>query len=201
MVFPMLVKEVMVILAGYALGCFAAGYYLVRWRTGQDIRTIGSGATGGTNVGRLLGKPGFAVTMALDLLKGCLAVWAAFYFEVRAWAVALTVAAVVIGHIWPVQLGFQGGKGLATVLGAMLVFDVRLLIVLIILALLLGLLLRQFAIGVLTLAALAPAVAAAWGRPWTDVLGLAVTAAAILIAHRGNIRALLERRSRPTDKG
>src|SRR5205809_904104 len=50
-------KETLVMLLGYALGCFTSGYYLVRWRTGDDIRWLGSGSVGATNVGRILGRP------------------------------------------------------------------------------------------------------------------------------------------------
>ena len=61
----------------YVLGCYSTGYYLVRKRTGQDIRELGSGSTGARNAGRALGRSGFLLTMAGDLAKGGLAVWLA----------------------------------------------------------------------------------------------------------------------------
>src|ERR1035441_2499722 len=67
-------------LAAYALGCFTTGYYLVRWRTGQDVREVGSGSVGARNVGRLLGRQGFLATMLCDFGKGMLAVWGARRF-------------------------------------------------------------------------------------------------------------------------
>src|SRR5687767_9587168 len=104
----------LVLAAAYLLGCFSTGYYLARLRTGQDIRSVGSGSAGGSNVGRLLGKSGFAITMLGDTLKGALAVAVGVYAGLAPWLLGVVMLAVVLGHIFPVQLGFRGGKGLAT---------------------------------------------------------------------------------------
>lgn len=109
----------------YALGCFATGYYLVRARTGRDIREIESGNIGARNVGRLLGKSGFILTTIGDAVKGALAVGATKYFTGSSLLAALAVLFVVIGHIWPVTLNWRGGKGVVTSGGAMVVFDYR----------------------------------------------------------------------------
>jgi len=69
-----------IFLAAYALGCLTTGYYLVRRRTGQDLRILGSGSIGARNVSRLLGWRGFLVTVLGDFGKGALAVWAARHF-------------------------------------------------------------------------------------------------------------------------
>lgn len=115
-------------LGAYVLGCFATGYYLVRSLRGQDIRSLESGNIGARNVGRILGRSGFAITVLGDVAKGVLAVWAAqrFFPDPRLASVALL--AVVAGHIWPAQLRFHGGKGVATSIGALAIYDVRLLI-------------------------------------------------------------------------
>lgn len=109
----------------YALGCFATGYYLVRARTGQDIREIESGNIGARNVGRVLGKTGFWITTVGDFAKGALAVGATKYFTSSNLLAALAVLCVVVGHIWPVTLNWRGGKGVVTSGGAMVVFDYR----------------------------------------------------------------------------
>jgi glycerol-3-phosphate acyltransferase PlsY len=116
-------------LGAYVLGCFATGYYLVRALRGQDIRTLESGNIGARNVGRVLGRGGFIITTLGDVLKGMLAVWAAqkFFPDGRLMSVALL--AVVAGHIWPAQLRFCGGKGVATSIGALAIYDWRLLVV------------------------------------------------------------------------
>src|ERR1041385_2406821 len=111
----------------YLMGCFAAGYYLVRSRLGEDVRELGSGSVGARNVGRILGKTGFLITLLSDFGKGALAVWAAHHFTKDERIVALAMVAVVAGHIWPAQLRFHGGKGMATSLGALLVYDYHLI--------------------------------------------------------------------------
>src|SRR5262249_31969001 len=110
-------REMLVILAGYVLGCFTSGYYLVRWRTGEDIRLLGSGSVGATNVSGVLGWAGFFLTVSCDFAKGMLAIWLADYFQINPTATVLTMLAVTIGHVWPAQLWFRGGKGVATSLG------------------------------------------------------------------------------------
>lgn len=116
-------KDILVIGLSYMIGCFSTGYYLTRFWTGADIRKTGSGATGARNVGRLLGRIGFVITFLGDLAKGLVAVWLASVLTRQHWVITASLLAVVIGHIWPVQLGFNGGKGIATAFGGGLFFD------------------------------------------------------------------------------
>src|SRR5215217_2822424 len=118
---PMNPLSWLVLPAAYFLGGVSAGYWLVRVRTGADVRTQGSGATGATNAARLLGRNGFALVLALDAAKGAIAVLVARLLGfVDGWEFA-AAAAVIAGHVWPVQLGFRGGRGLGPLLGAWLV--------------------------------------------------------------------------------
>lgn len=112
-----------VALLAYGLGCFCSAYYLVRWRTGLDIRTLGSGTAGARNAGRILGKAGFVLTFLGDLAKGALAIGLAQALAVGAWGEAVAFVAVVLGHLFPLQLGFRGGKGVATAYGALLILQ------------------------------------------------------------------------------
>jgi glycerol-3-phosphate acyltransferase PlsY len=187
------------VLGAYLLGCFATGYYLVRARAGKDIREIESGSTGARNAGRILGKSGFTLAALGDLGKGALAVWFAAEFASHSrTTMALAVLAVVVGHIWPAQLHFRGGKGVATSFGALLMFDYR--VALTILVLFLG----GFAV---TRKSLFPAMFVFAGLPLVDwwfnrddltATLMTVLAAIILFAHRRNlaeeIAALLARR-------
>jgi len=181
---------VIVIVAAYALGCFSTGYYLFRLHTGADIRCRGSGNTGARNVGRELGKLAFGITLLVDLIKGAIAVWTACYFEIGATGVLLTMYSVVIGHIWPIQLRFRGGKGIATALGALLLFSAQLALLLILLFSVLFVLCRNLTLAGLTAVASAPAIAALMGRSRADIIAIAILAVIILIAHRKNIQAL-----------
>ena len=180
-------KETLLIMMGYALGCFASGYYLVRWWTGDDIRLIGSGNVGATNVGRVLGWPGFLLTVLCDFSKGLLAVWLAEYFRVNPTGVVLTLLAVAIGHVWPAQLWFHGGKGVATSLGAVLMFDYLIAGVFSGLFLLLCATLRNFVLAGLLAFAITPLALFLLDFPLNSVFGLSALALLILVAHRKNI--------------
>lgn len=117
-----------VLLAGYLLGSLPCGYLAARWLAGIDIRQEGSGSTGATNVLRVLGKGPALVVFLLDVLKGTAAVVLARVVlgetglggnTLDAWVVGAGLAALA-GHIWPVWLGWRGGKAVATGLGMLL---------------------------------------------------------------------------------
>lgn len=112
--------DLLSVVAAYLLGCLNAGYYLVCCRRGKDIRSHGSGNAGARNVGRLLGPAGFAVTFALDAAKGAIAVMLAEMIAPGMATPALCALVVVAGHVWPAQLDWRGGKGIATSFGAAL---------------------------------------------------------------------------------
>lgn len=110
---------VSVLLLAYGLGCLSAGYYVARWK-GLDLRVAGSGSTGARNAGRLLGKGAFALTFALDVIKGVAAVLIARHVVPDPWVPPLAWLLVVAGHVWPAQLGFQGGRGISPAVGGLL---------------------------------------------------------------------------------
>lgn len=112
--------EVLSLLTAYLLGSIPFAYLLVRAVRGKDIRSIGSGNVGATNAMRAAGRLGGVLTLVLDAGKG----WAAVFLtrawtHSESWAVAAALMAIV-GHIFPVFLGFRGGKGVATAAGAFL---------------------------------------------------------------------------------
>jgi len=185
-----LLTQLGIVLASYLLGCISVGYYLVRWRTGQDLRELGSGATGGRNTGRVLGKSGAIATGIGDILKGVIAMGIALWFNVEPWALALVMIAVLAGHVWPFQLGFKGGKGLSAAFGAVLAFDYRIALLTAILALVLLLISRNEFLFLMGIAS-SPPIAFALGHRWEIVAGMVVLVLIILYAHRGNIQGSL----------
>ncbi len=103
---------------GYVLGSVPFGLILTRLCGAGDLRSIGSGSTGATNVLRTGRKGLAAATLLLDLGKGLLAVLLAWRFLPE--AVSLTAASAILGHCFPVWLRFRGGKGVATLMGVSL---------------------------------------------------------------------------------
>jgi acyl-phosphate glycerol 3-phosphate acyltransferase len=110
---------VVFLIAAYLFGSVPYGYLIARWH-GHDIRTRGSGNIGATNVGRLLGRKWGVIVFMLDFAKGALPVLAAQRLAFADWLPVAAGAAAFLGHVFPVWLKFQGGKGIAT--GAGVVF-------------------------------------------------------------------------------
>jgi glycerol-3-phosphate acyltransferase PlsY len=128
----MLLAISIIVAAAYLLGSIPTGYLLVRIFRQQDIRAIGSGNIGATNVLRSGGKGLGAATFILDMLKGCAAVWLGPILAAAVLSVpvldpstyrnmqAIAALAAVLGHMFPVWLRFRGGKGVATGFGVFL---------------------------------------------------------------------------------
>jgi glycerol-3-phosphate acyltransferase PlsY len=112
-------KPLIALIAAYLLGGIPFGYLLVRLKTGRDIRQSGSGNIGATNVLRTSGRALGVLTLVLDMTKGFAAVWFASWLtgENPLW-VSVAALAVVLGHAFPAFLGFQGGKAVASFVGA-----------------------------------------------------------------------------------
>ncbi len=183
-----LLKESAVVAVCYALGCFASGYYWVRWRTGQDIRQLGSGSVGARNVGRILGTWGFIVTLLADITKGVVAVALAQHCGCRPDAMIAAMVAVVIGHTWPLQLHLHGGKGIATSLGAILAYDPLVALILAGVFLPIYVIVRNFTLSGMLAFALSPLVVFLCNLGNLEVAAMSLIAIIVLIAHQKNIR-------------
>ena len=116
---PAAMQYVVVVLLAYLTGSLSWGYMLLRWRLGTDVRQYGSGRTGMANVLRTGGGKMAAVVFALDVGKGVLAVIMAKEATGASGAEVAAALAALVGHNWPVFLGFRGGRGILTALGGL----------------------------------------------------------------------------------
>jgi glycerol-3-phosphate acyltransferase PlsY len=114
---------------------------------------------------------------------------------VAGWGMLPVLLAVVAGHIWPAQLHFRGGKGIATMVGALLFYDYLIPLILLGMVVLLFAVLRSITLAFVIALALLPLVLLAAGWPWPAIGSVVALAAIVLYAHRANIRARLQRRA------
>jgi glycerol-3-phosphate acyltransferase PlsY len=177
------------LLVAYLCGSIPFGLLIARLKTGKDVREVGSGNIGATNVARAAGRGAAIATLVLDALKGLVPVLLA---RGPAWLPAACAICAVLGHCFPVWLKFRGGKGVATGLGVSLALAPW--------AALAGAatwgvlykLYRISSVGSLAGVAVALAVAALTSDAFA-VEGVAAVAALIVVRHAGNIRRLLRK--------
>jgi glycerol-3-phosphate acyltransferase PlsY len=184
-------------LVAYFLGSIPFGLLIVKAQGGQDIREIGSGNIGAANVTRHAGKFAGILTLLCDAGKGYLAVWLAAHFShgnIR-WMMAAAVCAVV-GHMFPIWLGFKGGKGVATGLGVFLPIAWQAVAAGIVLWLLVVVFWRYSSLGSISAAVALPLFvyllyAPGHAPPEYVTLGTVVISLLVLIKHRPNIARLI----------
>jgi len=177
------------LLLGYVLGSIPFGVILTRLAGAGDLRSIGSGNIGATNVLRTGRKGLAAATLLLDLAKGAAAVWLAEWLFPGDGMIA--AGAAFIGHCYPVWLRFKGGKGVATLMGIVLALHWPMGLVYAVVWL--GLLgtLRISSVAGMAAAVSAPVSGALFGR-FDLVMLLLALAAIVLWKHRDNIERLLD---------
>ena len=196
-----MLRLLLVVIIAYLLGSIPFGYLIVRKKVGADVRETGSGGTGATNVSRRAGKGAGVFTLLLDALKGAVAVeWAIVIAGPSAkaeWIVTAAAIAVIIGHIFPVWLGFRGGKGVATGVGVFFMLAPIALVCAGILFLAIVLFTRYVSLGSVAAAATIPLfvwLQSVFVTPSADLRPLLTAtiagAALIIFAHRGNIGRL-----------
>lgn len=184
-------EEIIGIGVAYLFGGFCTGYFLVRFKAKLDIRDHGSHGVGARNVGRVLGRGGFIVTLFGDALKGALAIIIARHFEFSEIAVSLVLVAVVVGHIWPFLLNFRGGRGIATAFGGYLALDVQLALWVLVSTIVLLALGRGVILSGLAAFVLLPLIAFLLDLSGHTVAALAGCSVVILYAHGHHLRRAL----------
>jgi len=190
-----------IVVAAYLLGSIPTGYLLMRIFRKQDIRSIGSGNIGATNVLRSGAKGLGAATFALDVLKGALAVLVGAKLATFGFppipphnAAALAALCAVLGHMFPIWLGLRGGKGVATAFGVFLVLVPFAALGSIAVFILVFALSRFVSLASIIGAALFPLfawLAAPWTHNYLILAIICIVAGLILIKHRPNIERLI----------
>ena len=180
---------VALIVSAYLLGSIPTGYILGKI-AGVDVRQVGSGNVGATNVARAVGKWQGVLTLLADAMKGMLPAAIGLTMMLPSAAIAALSAAAFLGHLYPIFLNFRGGKGVATALGALLVIAplAGLLLVAIFAAVVFPT--RLVSLSSIAAAAFAPFALWLFLAPRAIVLLGAFFAAMIVWRHRGNIQRL-----------
>ena len=181
--------EFVLILFGYLLGSIPTGYIL-GFLAGVDVRKAGSGNVGATNVARVVGKRQGLLTLVADAAKGFNPVFVSAQFGLSATAIAFVGVAAFLGHLFPVFLKFQGGKGVATALGVFLGLAPLATLILILIFTVVILSSRLVSLSSMTAAVLAPVALWFFAYPPILVAMSVFLAFMIILRHRGNIQRL-----------
>ncbi|MFN8095293.1 MAG: glycerol-3-phosphate 1-O-acyltransferase PlsY [Vicinamibacteria bacterium] len=179
----------------YVIGSVPFSFWVARAFGVADVRRVGSGNVGATNVARSAGKGAGLVALLCDAGKGATAVAAAALVSPgQPEATAAAAVAAVVGHMYPVWLGFEGGKGVATGLGAFAPLVPAAALASLAAFLLAAGLSRTVSIGSVAGALALPAAAYALRGPGPVTWAAAATAALVLLRHRSNLRRILNER-------
>lgn len=184
------------VLVAYLIGSIPTGFIIVKSKTGKDLRTIGSGSTGATNVKRVLGKKWFFIVMILDALKGFIPVFCAKYFlmlnDHLGLIPTLCAIAVIVGHSKPIYLWFKGGKSVATGIGTILALNWQVGLILAAIWAVITYVSKYVSLGSIIAMICAPFLMYVFKAPVLYVAYCALGAVYIIWLHRENISRLIK---------
>ncbi len=179
------------VVGGYLLGAVPFGLVVSRLAGAPDPRTAGSHNIGATNVARLAGKPAGIACLLLDVAKGALPTWLALVTHpAEPWQAALVGLAAFLGHLYPLYLGFKGGKGVATALGVWLALSPSALVGILLVFGLVAWRTRYVSLASMSACTSAPLWLLLAKAPPAQVALAAVMAALVIYRHRENIARL-----------
>ena len=184
---------VLAIAGSYLVGAIPSGYLIVRWLKRVDVRTVGSGSVGATNVARAAGWGASLLVFTIDVAKGLLAVgllapWA-LGMPMRTERLACGLAAVA-GHCYPVFTGFRGGKGVATTIGVLLGAMPELAPTVLLVWACCFAIWRYVSLGSIAAVLMIPTMQVGLHEPGPDAVLGAALAALVIFRHRANIGRL-----------
>lgn len=193
----MVILWIVIILAlSYFVGAVPTGYLIVKALKNTDIRKVGSGNIGATNVKRVLGMKWFLIVLAIDALKGFVPVTVAgmVFGEKYAFLPVLAGVAAILGHTFTVFLNFKGGKGVATSLGVFLALTPLSMLTAMVVFVILLMFFGYISLGSIAAAAMLPAFVYVYGEGGYLNLVQALSLAGavfIIYKHKDNIKRLL----------
>ena len=180
----------------YLIGSIPTGYLIVKAKTGQDIRNIGSGSTGATNVKRVLGKKWFFIVMLLDALKGATPVLIAKYSTLNFDSIGLfaVIASifVIIGHSKPIFLQFKGGKSVASGVGTILALNIFAGLSIAVIWGVITYISKYVSLGSIIALSLSPVLMYYFKSPICYIVYCIIAALYIIYLHRENIKRLIK---------
>ncbi len=193
-------KALMIAALAYLVGSIPTGYLIVKSKTGKDIREVGSGSTGATNVKRVLGKKWFFIVMLLDAIKGALPV-VFFRFAVQhgimspdLFDLSPVIAAifVIIGHSKSVFLDFKGGKSVASGVGTIIALNWQVGLILAAVWSVITFITKYVSVGSIIALVLSPFLMYFFKAPVSYVAYCAIAAVYVTWLHRENIQRLIK---------
>lgn len=191
-----MVELVLAILLAYLIGSIPTGYIVVKSFTRQDIRTIGSGSTGATNVKRVMGKKWFFIVLLLDAFKGALPVILAKIFATAYVSIGLIpvmcAIAVILGHSKSIFLKFSGGKSVAAGVGTIIALNWQIGLAIAAIWAIITYISRYVSLGSIIALSLSPFLMYLCKEPIAYILYCTIGAIYIIYLHRANIKRLLK---------
>lgn len=195
MITAIVIKVLISAVIAYLIGSIPTGYLIVKSATGQDIRQVGSGSTGATNVKRVMGKKWFFIVLLLDALKGAIPVMIANfvpYLHSNSGLTAVVAAAcVLLGHSKSIYLGFTGGKSVASGVGTILALSPTVGLSIAVIWAIITYASKYVSLGSIIALALSPILMFLFNQPIAYVVYCVIGAVYVIYLHRENIKRLL----------
>lgn len=179
---------VLLLVSSYLLGNLLTGVIISKFFYKEEIRAVGSGNPGARNVGRLYGETAFIFTFLGDAAKGTIAVWGVRFLGFDSTIEFLVLFAVIVGHIFPILFKFQGGKGISTFIGGILLFDPFAFVLFIGVFVILYLYFKSFTIAGLGVILSYPFLLFLLSYKVSSIMIACLIVGLILFAHRENVR-------------
>jgi acyl phosphate:glycerol-3-phosphate acyltransferase len=197
----MLKEAILLILSSYLIGSISTGVVLSKLFGQGNLQKEGSKNIGATNVSRLMGKKWGIITLLGDMVKGMIPIGVGWWLigskDSAIIIICLTALAAFLGHLFPIYLGFKGGKGVATALGVFALLGPKALLISIPLFILVVLIWKYVSLGSIIAAGTFPVFLIIFGYNHNIILLSIIIALAVILKHRENIRRLVKGEEKP----